>query len=244
MEINLLEDGYRNSNDLFEDFVNNTIDVSKDYFSKKLIQIDSKPDFPIYLGKLIGEEREAAFFEAVNTLKDYFIETDRDIHLNGKFWHSYLIQEKRDYIIEHYPYALENQKKFNNVVLKNFDWENYIFKCMLAAEYINEQNVDDIQEQQLIRLIYNNFDMFNYLIKYNLFRNSQFIINFLKIIDDNNLTSVMKAKIKDRPDLGADERIGRRVILELNNRYPVLMSPLLSYSELEYEVKNILKEYI
>ena len=44
---------------------------------------------------------------------------------------------------------------------------------------------------------------------------------------------MLKAKIKDRPDLGKDERYGRRVLFEFNKTYPVVMSPMLSKDELE-----------
>ena len=53
--------------------------------------------------------------------------------------------------------------------------------------------------------------MFNYMIKYEVFRNDKFIINVVDIINDNNLSAILKAKIKDRTDLGKDERYGRRM---------------------------------
>ena len=52
-------------------------------------------------------------------------------------------------------------------------------------------------------------------------------------IDRHKLGRVMKAKIKDRPDLGKDERVGRRVIFEFNKSYPVVMSPMLEKEDLE-----------
>ena len=55
----------------------------------------------------------------------------------------------------------------------------------------------------------------------------------LVIINDNDLAKVLKAKIKDRPDLGKDERYGRRVLFEFNKAYPVVMSPMLEKDELE-----------
>ena len=55
----------------------------------------------------------------------------------------------------------------------------------------------------------------------------------LDIINDNNLSSILKAKIKDRPDLGKDERYGRRVLFEFNKAYPIVMSPMLEKDELE-----------
>ena len=77
--------------------------------------------------------------------------------------------------------------------------------------------------------------MFNYIIKYEIFRNGQFLINIMDIIVETNLGQVLKAKIKNRPDLGKDERYGRRVIFELNKAYPIVMSPMLD--------KKMLKEY-
>lgn len=71
------------------------------------------------------------------------------------------------------------------------------------------------------------------MIKYKVFRNDKFIINVLDIINDNDLAKVLKAKIKDRPDLGKDERYGRRVLFEFNKAYPVVMSPMLDKVELE-----------
>ena len=53
----------------------------------------------------------------------------------------------------------------------------------------------------------------------------------------------MKEKIKDRPDLGKDERVGRRVIFELNKKYPVVMSPLLDIESLKKEVLQALSYY-
>ena len=82
-------------------------------------------------------------------------------------------------------------------------------------------------------MIVENLDVFNYMIKYEVFRNDKFIINVLDIINDNDLAKVLKAKIKDRPDLGKDERYGRRVLFEFNKTYPVVMSPMLSKDELE-----------
>lgn len=63
--------------------------------------------------------------------------------------------------------------------------------------------------------------------------NDKFLINVMDIIDDRGLAKVLKAKIKDRPDLGKDERYGRRVLFEFNKAYPVVMSPMLNKDELE-----------
>ena len=123
---------------------------------------------------------------------------------------------------------------FKNIVIKRFDWENYIYKAILIAQYVEENTLSD-KHEYYYRLILRNMDMFNYIIKYEIFRNGQFLINIMDIIVETNLGQVLKAKIKNRPDLGKDERYGRRVIFELNKAYPIVMSPMLD--------KKMLKEY-
>ncbi|OCS90588.1 hypothetical protein [Caryophanon latum] len=85
--------------------------------------------------------------------------------------------------------------------------------------------------------------IFNYIIKYAIFRNSDFVVNILTVIERLQIGDVLKARILDRPDLGKDERYGRRVIFELNKAYPVLMSPLLSIDELEQQCLQALSLY-
>lgn len=59
------------------------------------------------------------------------------------------------------------------------------------------------------------------------------MINVLDIIHDRRLGKNLKSKIKNRDDLGKDERVGRRVIFEFNKSYPIIMSPMLEKEELE-----------
>ncbi|WP_286131770.1 hypothetical protein [Bacillus sp. FJAT-25509] len=75
--------------------------------------------------------------------------------------------------------------------------------------------------------------MYNYIIKYEIFRNSSFLLNILDIIDELDLSKVMKSKIIWRENLGKDERVGRRVIFEFNKSYPVIMSPMLEKEDLK-----------
>ena len=53
----------------------------------------------------------------------------------------------------------------------------------------------------------------------------------------------MKAKIKNRPDLGKDERYGRRVLFEMNKAYPVVMSPMLDKDTLKAYFLEFLSYY-
>jgi len=169
-----------------------------------------------------------------------YLNTDRDIHLNELFWHSLLVTTKREYLLEHYPQITEGINYFRNIVTKKFDWENYIYKCILGAQYINDSVENETDRQRYYNLLVENLDLFNYIIKYEIFRNKEFLINVLDVIDELNLSKVLKAKITGRDDLGKDERVGRRVIFEFNKSYPIVMSPMLEKEEL----KEVFLEYL
>ena len=154
--------------------------------------------------------------------------------MDERFWHSWLCLYKREYLLNTYPQIREDYSAFKNIVIKKFDWENYIYKAILIAQYV-EENAQPEKYEYYYRLILQNMDMFNYIIKYEIFRNGQFLINIMDIIAETGLSSILKAKIKNRPDLGKDERYGRRVIFEMNKAYPIVMSPMLD--------KDMLKEY-
>lgn len=79
--------------------------------------------------------------------------------------------------------------------MKKFDWESYVYKCTLAAEYIQKARFENEEkEEQFIEIIHNNLDIYNYIIKYNIFRNAEFILKFLTVINDEGLSEIMKKK--------------------------------------------------
>ena len=165
------------------------------------------------------------------------------MHLEEIFWHSLLVTKKRDFILTQYPIVKENYSQFKNIVIKAFDWENYIYKCVLAAEYIEDIAETEEQKERLYHLVLENLDLFNYIIKYPIFRNAEFVVKILTIIDELNISKLMKAKIPNRPDLGKDVRYGRQIIYELNKNYPVIMAPMMDKEELKKEVLKALGYY-
>lgn len=243
MEIRLLEKGYKNNEQFYRDFIDDHILLKEEYFSGEVVHIQAAPDFPIYMAHGNEEERKSLFYEAFNILSNSYLTTDRDIHFEELFWHSLLVTRKRDYLLENYPQIKEGINHFHNIVLKKFDWENYIYKCVLGAQYINDLINDDGEHQRYYSLIVENLDLYNYIIKYEIFRNDHFLKNILDIIDELNLSKVMKAKIIGRDDLGKDERVGRRVIFEFNKSYPVIMSPMLEKEELKEVFLKYLSYY-
>lgn len=211
-----------------------------EYFSDEVVYIKEVLDFTIYMGKGSEEEKAVLFKKAFEVMANCYLDTDCDIHMNEMFWYSLLCVHKRDFLLREYPQVGESIKDFQNIVVKKFDWENYIYKCVLGAQYVKDNTDCDDDRDRYYDLIVENLDVYNYMIKYEVFRNDKFIINVLDIIDDRGLDKVLKAKIKDRPDLGKDERYGRRVLFESNKAYPIVMSPMLEKDELE----DLFMEYL
>ena len=242
MEIRLLKEGYKKDESLYTAFKNG--EVTDDlFFSGEVIEVEQAPDFPIYMGKGSESQKKEDFMAAFKVIASSYVNVDRDIHLNERFWHSLFITKKRNYIIEKYPQVLENYREFVNIVIKDFDWENYIYKCILAVEYIEDATELVFSKEQYYELIVDNLDIYNYIIKYAIFRNGEFLVKILTVIHNLGISELLKGKITDRPDLGKDERYGRRVIFELNKAYPVLMSPMLDIEALEEEFLKALGNY-
>ncbi|WP_088233125.1 hypothetical protein [Bacillus cereus] len=243
VKVRLLKKGYRKSEEFYQDFKANKVITNDKYFTDEIITLPSDVPFPIYMAKGSDAEREEEFLEAFRILADHYIMCNRDLHLDEAVWHSYFITHHRDYLINKYPSILESQNQFENIVTKAFDWENYIYKCVLAAEYV-EDYVETLEEKAYYyQLIIDNLDVYNYIIKYEIFRNKDFLLKVLQVVDELEIAPIMKAKIKDRPDLGKDERYGRRVIFELNKSYPVVMAPMLEKEALKEEISRALGLY-
>ncbi len=234
MQINLLTDDYKNDELFYQTFLNDGLWKSE-YLSNETINIPEElPEFPIFFAIRDKDIREVEYSKMIKVVADHVIQLDRDIFMNENFWHSWLCLYKREYLLETYPQIRNDYSTFKNIIIKKFDWENYIYKAILIAQYVDEWT-DPEQHDHYYHLILQNMDIFNYIIKYEIFRNGRFLINIMDIIEETGLSKILKAKIKNRPDLGNDERYGRRVIFELNKAYPIVMSPMLD--------KNRLKEY-
>lgn len=251
MKIKMLKKGYRNNKALYMDFIEDRIDYNNDYFDEEILDINiESPDFPIYMGlHCDNKEKNNDFLEAFEKVSKYYIDINRDIHLDGLFWHSFLVSQKRDYIISKYPKIVEDQKIFNSIVFKKFDWENYIYKIIIGASYIKENVEVEDEQVRYFKLIIDNLDIYNYMLKYPIFRNGNFLLNILDIINDNDLSSKLKAKLepKDRSSNNKkkDLRLGRMILFELNKAYPSILVQTLSKDELETIViryLNIVKD--
>lgn len=252
MEIRLLKEKYRSIEGLYEAFINGKLENNDEFLSKETVMIEKDEKFPIYIAIKNDELRNEKFLEAFKVIAKSYSQLDRNITLDPRFWHSLLCQNFREYIIESYPEVMEGEEKFNNIVLKKFDWENYIYKCLIGAQYVIDNVENEEEQDRYFKLIANNLDVYNYIIKYQIFRNDSFLLKILDIIEKYDISTVLKGKIKTenlkgRPaenyTFGKDERYGRRVIFEFNKSYPVLMVPMLNQEELEKKFFEFLNYY-
>lgn len=244
MEIRLLDSKWLRTEEFYYDFLAGKIAEREEYFTEEYISIEQAPDFPVYLNIKNEENRKKRYLEAIDVISKYYINTDRDIHMNDMFWFTLLCVHKRDYLLTNYPEIRESISKFNNIVIKKFDWENYIYKCILASQYVVDNIFDEQEQKKYFELIIDNLDMFNYIIKYEIFRNDKFLLNVLRMIDKHNLSSILKMQIKGREDLGEDERVGRRVLLELNKMYPVIVIHAMEFEDFESVFMEEMRKYV
>ena len=196
MEIKILKKEYIKSSKLYEDFLNDKINDNEDNFTKETVELKETDDFHFYLNETSERKREGMYLEGFKAVSKIISETERKIHFEGEFWYSYIITQKRNYILENYPQVYESEKNFRNIVLKKFDWENYIYKMLLGAQYVIDNVSEEKDQDRYFKLIANNLDIYNYIIKSEIFRNDKFLLNILDIIDKNNLSEKCKGKIK------------------------------------------------
>ncbi|MGL5415782.1 MAG: DUF6339 family protein [Clostridium sp.] len=252
IEIRLLKEKYRKIDGLYEAFKSGKIENNDEFLSKETVMIENDTKFPMYISIKDEELRGKKFLEAFKVISENYNSLDRNITTNARFWHSLLCQNFRDYILENYPEVLEDEKNFNNVVLKKFDWENYIYKCLIGAQYVIDNVQEEKEQERYFKLIADNLDLYNYIIKYQIFRNDKFLLKILDIIEKYDISTILKGKIKstdlkgrkaENYTFGKDERYGRRVIFEFNKSYPVLMVPMLNAEELEEKFFEFLNYY-
>ena len=243
VNVRLLKNGYKKSESFYTDFLEDKIKDNDDYFTEEVYTIEEIPDFPIYMGISNEEERNKEYMKAFDVIEKHCMNLNRNIFFDETFWHSLLCAYKREYLLKKYPQITEKKKHFDNIVVKNFNWENYIYKCILAVQYVTDRTKDEEERKRYYKVIIDNLDLYNYIIKYSIFRNDNFLLNIMDIIDECDLSSILKQKIKGRPDLGKDERYGRRVIFEFNKSYPIVMSPMFEKDELKKKFIEYLGYY-
>ena len=241
MEIKLLNPNYKNDIEFYKQFLSGNLINNNKYVSNNKVNISDIPSFPIYFPS--EHKRREDFLLAVKIISESYLKNTADIFENELFWHSLLCLYKRDFILKNYPEVKTSYEKFKRIVIKNFNWENYIYKSVLSAKYVTNHTDVFSEQERYYNLILDNLDIFNYIIKYPIFRNGLFLIKILDIIDQENLSNTLKANVTGSKADGRDLRRGRQIIYEFNKSYPILFSPMLDYSELKKYFMEFLSYY-
>ena len=148
---------------IYQDFLDDKVNTDE-YISDESVNINSIPDIPVYLGNFKKSADDELKIEEFSTMIDIlindFLDLNEDIYMDELFWHSYLCLYKRDYLLYKYPEIKEGFNKFKLVVMKDFDWENYLYKAVLEAKYIVESG-EEANKDKYARLIMENLDIYN-----------------------------------------------------------------------------------
>lgn len=242
MEIRLLLDDYVKAEQFFLDFKSNRINSLTNIFSERYVEIYAIAPFPFYLKENNETERTQLYLEAFRIYKEHYYALNRDITMNHVFWITLFSVHCREYLLRNYPQIVKNQNNFYNILLKSFNWENYIYKIALITQFVCS-SVSEEEQEEYVTLISNNMDVFNYLLKYPLFRQENFIIDVLRIIKEENLTNVLKKRLPNTPDK-EDYRFGRLVLFEFNKDYPVQIPHVMPYHKFKSIFLTYLDKYI
>ncbi len=241
MKVNLLNAGYKKNAEFYDSFLRDSLRADG-FISDKTVSLPDMDNFPIYFGHYTKKDDPHTLLDLIIFFQENFIHLDMDVYMNELILHSLIVTKMRSYILDLYPKIYEGQNYFETIVTRSFDWENYLYKAAIIAKYVTE-NVPEDEHQEYFQLILNNLDIFNYIIKSKIFRNSDFFIKFFNIVKERDLSSALKSQIKNNNNPKSDIRVGRMVILEFSNAYPALLSPLLPQEEFNIHFEKFLSYY-
>jgi hypothetical protein len=241
MKIKVLNKDYIYSDKYIEDFKNNNVGKLQSEYSDLTVDIDDIEPFNFYLNIQNEIQRTLEFKESLHKIIKYFGLSQKTL-MNHEFWISLFSINFYEYSIHKFPQLLHKNADFKNILLKTFDWENYIYKLIITAQFIVDTKKKE-EYDSYFELVGDNLDVVNYLLKYSIFKNSNFFMNVLDTIKNTNTSKDLKKKTKVKTKKDKDERIGRKVIFEFNRDYPVIASPIISFEEFQKRFLYYFKIY-
>lgn len=226
--------------EIFEYYKGNNIQKDEIFLDEYYeVDLDEKKIlFSIYIPDKNENIKKEKFINSFICIRDNYLKLGRDILLDKNFWYSLFLDKLIEDLKKEYPSSLNSEKEFRNIILKKFDWENYVYKLILGAEYIQERIPNKEKHLKYFDLITQNLDLYNYILKSEIFKNSHFLIKMLDTINETKTSNILKKKIN--LGNGNDERIGRKVISEFVKSYPVVFVHTLDNNEF----KNYFKKYL
>lgn len=179
------------------------------------------------------EQQKHDYLRAVNIIIKDYIKINREYRFDGLFWHSLIVGKFNQQVLD--QYGSEVDKRYNTMIMRSYDWENYVYKVNILADYLystNRTTPDAIENG--IRLFLDNQDLTNYILKSSVMRNGHFYFNFLEAVDELELSDAMRSKIKymNKPD----DRVGRIILRDLMFEYPMNLITIASKEALKEEI--------
>lgn len=236
-KVNLLKYPIVNEIDFYNSFLLGKL-REDGYFTNEFIDVPDVGEFITYSGN-DRKNRGLILKNLIKVMMNNFIDLPQNIYMSKNFWMSYLVTELRMSLFRNHPQIKNKFQTFKLIVLRDLDWENYIYKAAVYGVVLKD-NLSDIRLlDDYIDTITENMDFFNYILKYTTLNNDNFIFNMIKFLHKNkniNISAYLKKKVfKDK-----DERFGRLVLAEINRTYPSILFPMLDYQTFEEKLTKVL----
>ncbi|WP_311480700.1 hypothetical protein [uncultured Anaerococcus sp.] len=209
------------------------------YFTENFVDVPPVEDFIPYAGN--ADNNSEVLKNLIYVMINNFIELNQDIYMNESFWRSYLVQKLRMPLIKKYPKLAHDYNLFDRIVLRKFNWENYLFKAATYGIVLSDRVGDPVLLDEYIDIICDNMDLFNYILKLKALKVDNFIYNTIKFMHefkDTDLGSFLK--YRSQAEINKEDSAGRIVLTEMNTAYPSILFPMLDYDDF----KDIFFKYL
>ncbi len=228
MEVRLVKKEVLKSNDFYNDFLDGNLHSKEEYFTDRFVYIENAPDFVINLENVQENNKKYMFVNVLNIILDNYSDLEKEYKFKSEFWYSLFIVYKREFLFKTYPDIKENINMYHEIILNNFDEDNFIYQCILACDYIKEYK----KEEKFLEIAYDNFDLYISMIKSKILNNGYFITNILSIIDEYNFG-----------DLYKNEKLRDKLIVDCTKIYPIKLTPLMDKNELLILLNKSINEF-
>jgi len=244
MQIRKIDKRYFESKELRDHFVNGTLlnnheFLLDEYYDTGNFEVHY---FNPYAGNTKSPNNDQIWENLISSVSEIMENVPASLYEDESFWFSLFLTRFQIELLDDYPQLRQSSEPLKNILLKKFNWENYIYKAVLIVK-LKDAAIRRFGSAEVVDLILDDLDLFNYLIKSPLFRNLDFILNIFELTRRNTFPVRLKSQIKSEKYKQKDKRFGRRIVYELNKVYPVLFVQKFELDELGIKMNEIIGQY-
>ena len=244
MQIRKVNKSYFKSKELRDHFVSGTLMnfddcLLNDYYDTGTFEIEY---FNPYAGNTKSPNNDQIWNNLIASVGEIMEGIPANLYEDGNFWFSLFLTRFQLELMNDYPQLKKSSDQLKNILLKDFNWENYIYKAVVIVK-LKHVAIERFGNTDVVDLILDDLDLFNYLIKSPLFRNLDFILNIFELTRRDAFPVRLKSQIKSEKYKQKDKRFGRRIVYELNKTYPVLFVQKFEMEELGTKLNEIIRQY-